>query len=46
MGSSRGEFSLRCVICYCESLGIDILWFVEMKMRYNEARERMHGRRY
>lgn len=41
-----GEFSLRCVICYCESLGIDILWFVEMKMRYNEARERMHGRRY
>lgn len=26
--------------------GIDILWFVEMKMRYNETRERMHGRRY
>lgn len=45
-GDLCGEFSLRCVICYCESLGIDILWFVEMKMRYNEARERMHGRRY
>ena len=26
--------------------GIDILWFVEMKMRYNEMRERMHGRKY
>ena len=42
-GDLCGEFSLRCVICYCESLGIDILWFVEMKMRYNEARERMPG---
>lgn len=41
-----GEFSLRCVIYYCESLDIDILWFVEMKMRYNETRERMYGRKY
>ena len=40
------EVSLRYVIYYCESLGIDILWLVEMKMRYNETRERMHGRRY
>ena len=40
------EFPLRCVIYYCESFDIDILWFVEMKMRYNETRERMHGRRY
>ena len=40
------EVSLRCVIYYCESFDIDILWFVEMKMRYNETRERMHGRRY
>lgn len=40
------EFSLRCVIYYCESFGVDILWFVEMKMRYNETRERMHGRKY
>ena len=40
------EFPLRCVIYYCESFGIDILWFVEMKMRYNETRERMHGRKY
>ena len=36
------EVSLRCVIYYCESFDIDILWFVEMKMRYNETREKMH----
>lgn len=42
-GDLCGEFSLRCVICYCESLDIDILWFVEMKMWYNEARERTPG---
>lgn len=41
-----GEYSLREVVVYCEGSGIDILWFVEMKMRYNETRERMHGRRY
>ena len=40
------EFPLRCVIYYCESFGIDILWFVEMKMRYNELRPKMHNRRY
>lgn len=38
--------TIAFLINYCESLGIDILWFVEMKMRYNETRERMHGRRY
>lgn len=39
-------FLLRIIFYYCESLDIDILWFVEMKMWYNETRERMHGRRY
>ena len=39
-------FALRIVFKYCKGLGIDILWFVEMKMRYNETRERMHGRKY
>ena len=38
--------TIAFLINYCESLGIDILWLVEMKMRYNETRERMHGRRY
>ena len=37
--------TIAFLINYCESLGIDILWFVEMKMRYNETRERLeHGR--
>ena len=45
-GDLCGEFSLRCVICYCESLDIDILWFVETKMRYNESRPKMHNRKY
>lgn len=38
--------TIAFLINYCESLGIDILWFVEMKMRYNETREMMHGRKY
>lgn len=45
-GDLCGEVSLRCVIYYCEGLGIDILWFMEMKMRYNESRPMMHNRRY
>ena len=31
---------------YLIRYGIDILWFVEMKMRYNESRPRMHNRKY
>ena len=38
--------TIAFLINYCESLGIDILWFVEMKMRYNESRPRMHNRKY
>ena len=38
--------TIAFLINYCESLGIDILWFVEMKMRYNESRPMMHNRRY
>ena len=29
-----------------EHLGIDLLWFIEQKMRYNELREPMHGKKY
>ena len=28
------------------NLGFDLLWFVEQKMRYNELREPMHGKKY
>ena len=38
--------TIAFLINYCESLGIDILWFVEMKMRYNKSRPRMHNRKY
>ena len=27
-------------------LGVDLLWFIEQKMRYNELREPMHGKKY
>ena len=29
-----------------EHLGIDLLWFIEQKMKYNELREPMHGKKY
>ena len=29
-----------------EHLGVDLLWFIEHKMRYNELREPMHGKKY
>ena len=29
-----------------EHLGFDLLWFIEQKMRYNELREPMHGKKY
>lgn len=38
--------TIAFLINYCESLDIDILWFVEMKMQYNELRSKMHNRRY
>ena len=28
------------------NLGFDLLWFIERKMRYNELREPMHGKKY
>lgn len=28
------------------AVGIDLSWYVERKMEYNEQRERMHGKRY
>lgn len=40
------EIIVRCVIYYCEKHGIDILWHIEMKMRYNKMRPRMHNAKY
>ena len=31
------------IFSYCKALGIDILWFIEQKMKYNEFRPYKHG---
>lgn len=31
------------ILFYCESKGIDLWWYVEQKMRYNELRPYKHG---
>lgn len=33
----------RNISQFAEELGINFLWFVEQKMRYNDGREKMHG---
>lgn len=41
---------IDCVISYvfslAESMDIDMLWHIEQKIKYNELRETMHGRKY
>ena len=32
------------VFSYCKATNIDLLWHIEMKMKYNECREYMHGK--
>ena len=45
----RIEFSVNIhvvlmeIFSYCKALGIDILWFIEQKMKYNEMRPYKHG---
>lgn len=34
---------LMDIFSYCMALGIDILWFIEQKMKYNELRPYKHG---
>lgn len=38
--------AMACVLSYCEFVGIDILRHIELKMRYNELRPRLHGNKY
>lgn len=38
--------ALAFVLYYCQSVGIDIMRHVELKMRYNELRPRLHGKKY
>lgn len=39
-------YALECVLSYCQFAGIDIMRHVELKMRYNELRPRLHGKKY
>ena len=34
---------LMDIFSYCMALGIDLLWFIEQKMKYNELRPYKHG---
>lgn len=34
------------IFSYCKYMKIDLLWHIEMKMKYNELREYKHGKRY
>ena len=38
--------AMECVLSYCQFAGIDIMRHVEPKMRYNELRPRLHGKKY
>lgn len=38
--------SLAVIIRYSEETGIDLMWHIEQKMKYNELRPRMYGKAY
>lgn len=39
-------FTLAGLIKYCQFSGIDLIWHINQKMRYNELRENKHGKKY
>ena len=39
-------YALELVLSYCQFAKIDIMRHVELKMRYNELRPRLHGKKY
>lgn len=43
---SSVPYALELVLSYCQFAGIDIMRHVELKMRYNELRPRLHGKKY
>lgn len=40
------EMPLLEILGFARHLGIDLFWFIEQKMKYNELREKMHGKKY
>ncbi|RHJ75305.1 hypothetical protein [Parabacteroides sp. AM08-6] len=48
-GYSLGEqlsSMLLAVFGFAKHLDIDLLWHIEQKMKYNQLREKMHGKKY
>lgn len=43
---SSVPYALELVLSYCQFVGINIMRHVELKMRYNELRPRLHGKMY
>ena len=40
------DSTLFSIFCVAELYGIDLLWFISEKMKYNEHREFLHGKAY
>lgn len=42
----RIQFGVEYVVAWAKTLKINLDWFVDMKMKYNESREMLHGKKY
>lgn len=40
------NYAITQVFVLADMLGIELFWYIEQKMRYNELRENKHGKRY
>lgn len=40
------NYTIRQIFELAEIMDIDLLWHIEQKMKYNELRESMHGKKY
>lgn len=45
-GAWRLQWCLANIEKIAEQYGIDLAWHIELKMRFNELRERLHGCKY
>lgn len=45
-GAWRLQWSLAHIEKIAEQYGIDLAWHIELKMKFNELRDRMHGCKY
>ena len=40
------NYAITQVFVLSDILDIDLFWHIEQKMKYNELREKMHGKKY